>query len=103
MATLGGAKVMGKDHELGSLEPGKKADIVLVDLNKIHTSPGLNRDPISQLVYSATAQDVHTTIINGKIVMQNRKVETIDVEQTIKEANQICEQLLNSETIRSLF
>jgi 5-methylthioadenosine/S-adenosylhomocysteine deaminase len=103
MATLGGARAMGMQKELGSLEPGKKADIVLVDLKKAHTSPCINRDPISQLVYSATAQNVHTTIINGQILMQNRKLNTINLKDTIKEADRICEQLLNSKSIKALF
>ncbi len=103
MATLGGAKTMGMEKKLGSLEPGKKADIALVDLKKVHTSPGINRDPVSQLVYSATAQDVHSTIINGQVLYQDRKLRTIDIEETIKEADRICKQILDLDTIKALF
>ncbi len=103
MATLGGAKAMGMEDELGSIETGKKADIVLVDLKKAHTSPGINRDPVSQLVYSATTQDVQTTIVNGKILMRDRKLETIDIDDTILEADRICGKLLMSDNIRPLF
>lgn len=103
MATLGGAKAMGMEKELGSLEPGKKADIVLIDLEKAHTSPTVNRDPVSRLVYSATAQDVHTTIINGKVLMENRELNTIDIEESIREANRVCGQMLGSDEIRPLF
>ncbi len=103
MATLGGAKTMGMEKDLGSLEPGKKADIALVDLKKVHTSPGINRDPISQLVYSATAQDVHTTIINGKILYRANKLTTIDIEETIGQANRLCKQILDLDNIKALF
>ena len=103
MATLGGAKAMGMEKELGSLEPGKKADIALVDLKKVHTSPSVDRDPVSQLVYSATARDVHTTIVNGKVLMQDRKLATIDIKETVKEAERICRQLLKSDGTAVLF
>lgn len=103
MATLGGAKAMGMEKELGSLVPGKKADIALVDLKKVHTSPSVDRDPVSQLVYSATAQDVCTTIVNGKVLMQDRKLATIDIKETVNEADRICRQLLSSDAISPLF
>lgn len=103
MATLGGAKAMNMEDELGSLETGKTADIVLVDLSTPHTSPGIQRNPVSQLVYSATAQNVHSTIVNGNVLMENRKLTTIDVDQTLKEADQACGALLKKDTIRPLF
>ncbi|MCF6248620.1 MAG: 5'-deoxyadenosine deaminase [Desulfobacula sp.] len=103
MATLGGAKTIGMEKALGSLEPGKKADIALIDLNKVHTSPGINRNPVSQLVYSATAENVHTTIINGKVLMQDHKLTTIDIEETIKDADRICRKILDLDTIKALF
>lgn len=94
MATLGGAKAMGQEKEIGSLEPGKKADIAVVDLNKAHAAPGTGRDPVSRLVYSATAGDVTTTIINGRILMEDRKLATIDLEETLSAAETLCEEAM---------
>ncbi|OQY00465.1 MAG: N-ethylammeline chlorohydrolase [Desulfobacteraceae bacterium 4572_130] len=99
IATLGGAKAMGMEHELGSIEKGKKADIILMDLKKIHTSPGIKRDIISQIVYSATSHNVHTTIVDGKILMQNRKLTTINIKDTINQAEKICKKLFMLNTI----
>jgi 5-methylthioadenosine/S-adenosylhomocysteine deaminase len=94
MATLGGAKAMGLEHEIGSLEVGKKADVVILDLNDFHTYPATNVDPISRIVYSATRGEVETTIINGNIVMENRIMRTIDKFTILKESNKSIKRLL---------
>ena len=94
MATLGGARAMGQAHELGSLEPGKKADLAIVDLNTPHACPGTGRDPVSRLVYSATARDVVFTIINGKVVMENRRLTTIDLPETLKASETACQDIM---------
>ncbi len=103
MATLGGAEALGETEHLGSLEVGKKADIVLIDLNKPHNAPGIQRDPISRLVYSANATDVRTTIIDGKIVMKDRQLMTIDLDETLTAADRACGRLIQSDDIRPLF
>ena len=77
MATIDGAKACLWDAGIGSLEVGKLADMVLVDLDTLESHPG--RDPISNLVYSFTGKNVHTVIINGKIVMRDRELLTVDV------------------------
>lgn len=94
LATMGGAEAMGMENEIGSLEVGKKADLVILDLNDFHTYPSSDVDPISRIVYSATRADVETTIINGKIVMENGKLKTIDKPIVLKEANQSIKRLL---------
>ena len=76
MATIGGAKAVGKEKEIGSLEKGKKADIIIIDFNQPHLLPTHNF--ISHLVYSANGADVITTIVNGKILMENRKILSVD-------------------------
>lgn len=76
MATINGAKAMNREKELGSLEIGKKADIILIDTNKPHMYPKYNM--ISSLVYSAQASDVDTVIINGNIIMRNRILTTVN-------------------------
>jgi len=78
MATIGGAEVLGLDKITGSLEKGKKADIVIVDTGSIHMTPMY--DPYSHIVYSAKGSDVETVIINGRTVMENRKLLTIEEE-----------------------
>ncbi|MGI6226833.1 MAG: 5'-deoxyadenosine deaminase [Peptococcales bacterium] len=81
LATLGGAKVMGRENEIGSLEVGKKADLVVLDLKDFHVIPQSNTNIYSRLVYEAKSSDVETTIVNGKVLMQNRKLMTIDAER----------------------
>lgn len=95
MATLGGARAMGKESDLGSLEVGKLADIVLVNLGVPHNAPWEAGDTISQLVYSATAADVHTTIIDGNVVMKNRVLANIDETSLLKEANRVIKDQIN--------
>jgi 5-methylthioadenosine/S-adenosylhomocysteine deaminase len=78
MATREGARVLGLEEEVGMLKPGYKADLILIDLRQSHWFPRHNL--VSQLVYAAQAHDVDTVIINGKVVMENRKITTIDEE-----------------------
>jgi len=77
MATIGGANVLGLDKLIGSIETGKQADIILVDMNQPHLTPLYNC--YSQLVYAARGADVKTSIINGKVVMKDRQLRTIDL------------------------
>src|SRR5438094_1274644 len=70
LATIDGARALGLDREIGSLEVGKRADVIVVDLNQLHSSPQRD-DVISTLVYSAQASDVRTTIIDGSVVMRD--------------------------------
>lgn len=95
MATLNGAKALGMEDKLGSLEVGKKADIVIVNLDNLHSTPSTNVDIISQLVYSAKASDVETTIIDGKVVMENRTLVTLNENNIKKEANKIIKKQID--------
>ncbi len=81
MATIEGAKVLGFEDVTGSLEPGKKADIIIVDTNKPHLTPMFN--PYSHLVYSARGNDVSHSIINGQLVMEGRKLLTMDLDEVL--------------------
>jgi 5-methylthioadenosine/S-adenosylhomocysteine deaminase len=76
MATIRGAKTLGLDDEIGSLEPGKEADVIIVDTAKPHLAP--RHDPVALLVYSAQAADVCTVIVRGRVLMQERELETLD-------------------------
>jgi len=76
MATMGGARVLGAEKKIGSLEPGKKADLIVLDLDQPHLTPLYNIP--SHAVYAARGADVVHSVINGNVVMQNRKLETLD-------------------------
>ena len=84
MATIEGAKALGLSHETGSLETGKKADIIIIDTHKPHLTPMYN--PFSHLVYAARGQDVSHAIINGRLVMENRQLLTLDLKEVIAKA-----------------
>jgi len=84
MATIEGAKALGMDKLTGSLETGKKADIIVIDVNKPHLTPMYN--PYSHLVYAARGSDVTHSIINGRLVMDGRKLLTIDLEMLLQKA-----------------
>lgn len=84
MATIDGAKVLGLEQEIGSLEVGKKADIITIDLNKPHLAPVY--DPYSHLVYCVNGEDVGNVVANGRVIMKNRQVKTLDEEKILAEA-----------------
>ncbi len=83
LATINGAKAMGIASQVGSLKKGKKADFIVIDMDKPHLVPA--PDPISTIVYAANGSDVDTVVVDGKIIMQGRKVLTLD-EHSILDA-----------------
>jgi 5-methylthioadenosine/S-adenosylhomocysteine deaminase len=91
LATIDGAKALGLESEIGSIEVGKRADLSVVKLDRLHTTPA--RDVVSALVYSAEADDVDTVIIDGQLVMRERKLLTINESETIASANSEAEKL----------
>ncbi|MEO3947028.1 5'-deoxyadenosine deaminase [Gorillibacterium sp. CAU 1737] len=95
MATIGGARAVGMAKEIGSLEVGKRADLAILNLNDFHTFPSYDVDPISRIVYSATRADVETTIIDGRIVMENGILRTIDKAVVLKESDRSIKRLLS--------
>lgn len=92
MATIDGARALGLESEVGSLEVGKQADVAVVRLDRLHTAP--DAEVISSLVYSATASDVQTVIIDGREVMRDRTLLTLDEAEVIAEANAQAESLM---------
>lgn len=93
MATIDGAKALGLELEIGSLERRKRADIVVLRLDELHSAP-VPVDLASLIVYSAQSSDVETVLINGLIVMSNRALLTIDEKKVIEEANREAKELL---------
>jgi len=94
MATLDGAVVLGREDEIGSLLPGKRADIIIVDIRKPHLTPMYN--PFSHLVYAASGADVRTSIIDGKIVMKDRMILTMDVDAAMDAVAEIASSIRKS-------
>ena len=92
MATLGGAQVLGLDKFIGSVEIGKHADIILVDMNQPHLTPLYNC--YSQLVYAARGADVKTSIISGKVVMKDRQLSTIDLPKAMENVRIIAADII---------
>lgn len=84
MATISGARALGIEQDTGSIEINKKADLVLLDLNQPHAHPRENI--YSQIVYSAKSSDVQTVLIDGKIIMKNRELKTLDIESVMAES-----------------
>jgi 5-methylthioadenosine/S-adenosylhomocysteine deaminase len=76
MATLEGARALGLGDHLGSLEPGKRADLIVLDLNAPHVRPV--RNPWSTLAYAAHSADVRDTVVDGRILMRDRVLTTLD-------------------------
>ena len=91
MATIWGAEVLGLGRDIGTIEVGKKADIIILDVEKPHLVPLYN--PFSSLVYSANGADVRDVIINGQILMRNRKFQTIDTDEIMAEVGAISERI----------
>jgi 5-methylthioadenosine/S-adenosylhomocysteine deaminase len=92
MATIGGARALGLGADVGTLEVGKRADVAVVGLSGLHTAP--QSDVVSSLVYAAEASDVRSVVIDGRLVMDDRTLLTIDESETVAEANAEAELLL---------
>ncbi len=84
MATRGGAKTLGMDRELGSIEAGKRADVIVVDRDRLHMAP--DRDPYSTLVYAARGSDVRTTIVGGDVLVDEFAPARVDPADVVVEA-----------------
>lgn len=86
MITIDAAKALGWDDELGSLEPGKKADVAIINLRQPHLTP--NWMIVHRLIHEAVGHDVETVIVDGRVVMEDRRVQTVDEEAILDAANQ---------------
>ncbi len=84
MATIGGARALGMERQIGSLEGGKRADLIVVGMSTARQTPMY--DPISHLVYVTRGDDVRTTIVNGKVLMRERKMLTLNEPAILQEA-----------------
>jgi len=89
MATIDGARVLGIGDTSGSLEEGKKADIIIIDIRSPHLTPMYN--VYSHLVYAVTGSDVVTAIVNGRVLMEERAFTTLDVDEVMASVNRIAQ------------
>lgn len=96
MATIIGAKALFIDDIVGSLEPGKRADIILIDLSPVHNQPRFRRDPegvYAQIIYASKSTDVTDVMVNGKWLMVNRELLTVNEPQLFAEANILAQKI----------
>ncbi|HEV2057699.1 MAG TPA: amidohydrolase family protein [Methylomirabilota bacterium] len=87
MATLHGARALGLENEIGSLEPGKRADMVIFDLDLPEWRPLL--DPVNTLVYSSSAASVRTVVVDGRVLLDDRRVTTVDEREALARAERL--------------
>lgn len=92
MATIEGAKVLGLDDEIGSLEVGKKADMIFIKTDKLHLCP--ENDVCANIVYSANGADVDSVMIDGNLIMQNRKMLHLSEKEVMRQVKKIAKRLL---------
>ncbi len=92
MATIEGAKVLGMEDEIGTLEVGKKADMIFIKTDKIHLCP--ENDVCANIVYSANGADVDSVMIDGNLIMQNRKMIHLSEKEVMRQVKKIAKRLL---------
>ena len=91
MATIDGARTLGMDALIGSLEPGKRADVIVVSMTAARQTPMY--DPLSHLVYVTRGDDVKTTIVNGRVLMRDRNVLTLDEPRVLNDARALADKV----------
>ncbi len=96
MATRLGAQAIHMGHLIGSLEPGKRADLILIDINRLHNSPRFRRDPegvYAQIIYAAKSTDVTDVMVNGKWLMRQQKLTTLQEAELIRQADEYARRM----------
>jgi 5-methylthioadenosine/S-adenosylhomocysteine deaminase len=93
IATIGGAKALGLEKQIGTLEAGKRADAIVVGLDALHSNPG-SSEMASALVYSTQTSDVRSVVIDGRVAMKDRKLLTLDEGSIVREANREAAELI---------
>ena len=96
LGTIEGARALGIEDEVGSIEAGKRADVIVLDGKAPNMNPVHGKETIvSDLVYSASSANVNTTIVDGRVLMQNRQLRTLNLEQIVQNANEITKKLIH--------
>lgn len=91
LATIGGARALRLDHEIGTLELGKKADVVVFDMSGFNVRPA--RDPVKNLVYYGDVRDIRMVIVDGRVLFEKGKFTTVDMESVAREFDRVCRKL----------
>ena len=91
MATAEGARAIGLGEVVGSIEPGKQADLIVVDTSKPHMVPLYH--PASQIVYAAKASDVRVVVVGGRVILNGGKIATLDLERVSAEIDAIARRI----------
>jgi 5-methylthioadenosine/S-adenosylhomocysteine deaminase len=91
MATLSGAEAMGLEQEIGSLEVGKRADLVVFDFRRPHLTPCVN--PLGNLIHTAQGRDVEMVIVDGRVVVEGGRATLVNEEEIRRKANQAAKKL----------
>jgi len=99
MATIGGAVAMGIDDKVGSLEVGKLADLIVIDMKSLGLTP--NTNPVSNIVYAGSGQSVNTVIVNGRLLMHDRKLLTLDEKSIMAQADEHSKALLERSGVKN--
>jgi len=97
LATRQGARVLGLEKEVGTLTPGLKADLVVIDLDQPHLTPLY--DPYSHLVYAATGADVQTVVVEGRVLVENRQLLAFDLPETLTRARELAGRVKNTKVL----
>lgn len=100
MVTIDAARALGLEDDLGSLEPGKKADVIFIDMFKPHLVPA--NMPVHRVAYFANGNDVDTVIVNGEVLMENRKVKTVNEAVVIELAEKAIKDAINRTNLQHL-
>ena len=95
IATIGGARVLCLQDLIGTIEPGKRADLIVIDMRKPHLTPLYHL--YSQIVYACRGNDVRDVIIDGKVVMRNRMLLTLDVQKAMDDVREIADRVMKTE------
>lgn len=97
LGTLGGARALGMEKKIGSIEEGKKADFILFDMNKLNTNPV--HDPIAALVYNGEPENIHTVVINGKVQIRDHEFVNLDEEKIKADMQQISRDMVRRSNV----
>ncbi|OYT51333.1 MAG: hypothetical protein B6U73_02245 [Desulfurococcales archaeon ex4484_204] len=101
MATIGGARALGLDGEVGSIEAGKKADITIIDMDGVHVRP--IHDVVNAIVYCSSSADVDTVVVDGKVVMRGRRILTVNEGEVLREALRLGGEVLREAGFKPIY
>jgi 5-methylthioadenosine/S-adenosylhomocysteine deaminase len=100
MATLGGARALGMEDRIGSLEPGKRADLAVVSLEDVNAVPALR--PVSSLIYTCRPSDVTHVVVDGRLVLDDGEVVTMEEREVLQRGSAVARRMVEESGVRHL-